>query len=56
MRDFPIFTTDYGVASLILKEIPYKKEDKRIRVKEKVSVMMSIKVRAKESLEEIMFL
>lgn len=26
MRDFPIFTTDYGVASLILKEIPYKKE------------------------------
>ena len=26
MRDFPIFTTDYGVSSLILKEIPYKKE------------------------------
>lgn len=26
MRDFPIFTTDYGVASLVLKEIPYKKE------------------------------
>lgn len=26
MRDFPIFTTDYGVASLILKEIPYKKQ------------------------------
>lgn len=26
MRDFPIFTTDYGVASLFLKEIPYKKE------------------------------
>lgn len=25
MRDFPIFTTDYGVASLVLKEIPYKK-------------------------------
>jgi RimJ/RimL family protein N-acetyltransferase len=24
MRDFPIFTTDYGVSSLILKEIPYK--------------------------------
>lgn len=23
MRDFPIFTTEYGVASLILKEIPY---------------------------------
>lgn len=26
MRDFPIFTTDYGVSSLILKEIPYKKQ------------------------------
>lgn len=26
MRDFPIFTTDYGVASLVLKEIPYKNE------------------------------
>lgn len=26
MRDFPIFTTEYGVSSLILKEIPYKKE------------------------------
>ena len=26
MRDFPIFTTDYGVSSLILKEIPYRKE------------------------------
>ena len=25
MRDFPIFTTDYGVSSLVLKEIPYKK-------------------------------
>lgn len=25
MRDFPIFTTDFGVSSLILKEIPYKK-------------------------------
>jgi len=24
MRDIPIFTTDYGVASLLLKEIPYK--------------------------------
>lgn len=24
MRDIPIFTTDYGVASLILREIPYK--------------------------------
>jgi hypothetical protein len=26
MRDFPIFSTDYGVASLVLKEIPYKNE------------------------------
>lgn len=26
MRDFPMFTTDYGVASLILKEVPYKDE------------------------------
>ena len=26
MRDFPMFTTDAGVASLILKEIPYKEE------------------------------
>lgn len=26
MRDFPIFTTEYGVASLFLKEIPYKNE------------------------------
>ena len=25
MKDFPIFTTDYGVSSLVLKEIPYKK-------------------------------
>ena len=24
MRDFPIFTTEYGVSSLYLKEIPYK--------------------------------
>jgi len=24
MRDFPIFTTEYGVSSLVLKEIPYK--------------------------------
>lgn len=24
MRDFPIYTTEYGVASLILKEIPYR--------------------------------
>ncbi len=26
MRDFPIFTTEYGLASLVLKEIPYKKQ------------------------------
>lgn len=26
MRDFPIFTTEYGVSSLVLKEIPYKKQ------------------------------
>ena len=26
MRDFPIFTTEYGVSSLILKEIPYRKQ------------------------------
>ncbi len=26
MRDFPIFTTDYGVSSLVLKEIPYRSE------------------------------
>lgn len=25
MRDFPIFTTDFGVSSLVLREIPYKK-------------------------------
>ena len=24
MRDFPMFTTEYGVASLFLKEIPYR--------------------------------
>lgn len=24
MRDFPIFTTEYGTASLILKEVPYR--------------------------------
>ncbi len=24
MRDFPLFTTEYGIASLILKEIPYR--------------------------------
>ncbi len=24
MRDFPLFTTEYGVASLVLKEIPYR--------------------------------
>ena len=26
MRDFPIFTTEYGVSSLVLKEIPYKRQ------------------------------
>jgi len=26
MKDFPMFTTDFGVASLILKEIPYRGE------------------------------
>ena len=26
MRDFPMFTTEYGVASLVLKEIPYRQE------------------------------
>ena len=26
MRDFPFFTTDYGIASLVLKEIPYRQE------------------------------
>ena len=24
MRDFPVFTTEYGVASLILREVPYQ--------------------------------
>ena len=26
MKDFPLFTTEYGIASLVLKEIPYKEE------------------------------
>ena len=26
MKDFPMFTTEYGAASLVLKEIPYKEE------------------------------
>ena len=26
MRDIPLFTTEYGVASLVLKEIPYRQE------------------------------
>ena len=26
MKDFPVFTTEYGVASLLLKEVPYKQE------------------------------
>ena len=26
MKDFPMFTTEYGVASLVLREIPYRQE------------------------------
>lgn len=26
MKDFPVFTTEYGVAGLVLKEIPYRQE------------------------------
>ena len=26
MRDFPLFPTEYGIASLVLKEIPYRQE------------------------------
>lgn len=26
MKDFPMFTTEYGAASLVMKEIPYKEE------------------------------
>lgn len=26
MRDFPVFTTDFGVSSLVLREIPYRGE------------------------------
>ena len=26
MKDIPVFTTEFGVASLILKEIPYRRE------------------------------
>ena len=26
MRDFPVFTTEFGVASLVLREIPYRQE------------------------------
>lgn len=26
MKDFPVFTTEYGAASLVLKEIPYRRE------------------------------
>lgn len=33
MRDFPIFDTEYGIASLFLKEIPYKNEA-YIRIRE----------------------
>lgn len=33
MRDFPFFTTEYGVVSLLLKEIPYK-QTAYIRIRE----------------------
>jgi len=26
MKDFPLFPTEYGIASLVLKEVPYKQE------------------------------
>lgn len=26
MKDFPVFTTDFGVSSLILREVPYRQE------------------------------
>ena len=26
MKDFPVFTTEFGVASLLLKEVPYREE------------------------------
>ena len=26
MKDIPVFTTEYGVASLILSQIPYREE------------------------------
>lgn len=26
MKDFPVFTTEFGVASLVLKEVPYRRE------------------------------
>lgn len=26
MRDFPFFTTDYGISSLVLKEVPYRQK------------------------------
>ena len=26
MRDFPMFTTEFGIASLVLKEVPYRQE------------------------------
>ena len=26
MKDFPVFTTDFGVSSLVLREIPYRQE------------------------------
>ena len=33
MRDFPFFTTEYGVSSLSLKEVPYRQEA-YIRIRE----------------------
>ena len=26
MKDFPVFTTDFGVSSLIFREVPYRQE------------------------------
>lgn len=36
MRDFPVFTTENGVASLILREIPYRQEA-YIRIRDSLS-------------------
>lgn len=40
MRDFPIFTTEYGVSSLILREIPYRNEA-YIRIRDHQSGMLA---------------